>query len=423
MQETPKGLRLHIGLFGRRNVGKSSLINALVGQSIAIVSEVPGTTTDPVEKSMEMAPVGPVVFIDTAGIDDTGALGALRMEKTARCLERTDVAVIVAGPEGLGDFEQGLIDLLRDKATPFCIAFNKCDLSDSNGAAAPDAADRDRLDRDQVPHIAVSAIRGTRIDALKTMIAGLVPQGADQGGMQEPHLLGDLLRPGDLVILVVPIDLGAPKGRLILPQVMAIRDCLDSDATCLIVKERELRDAFAGLARKPRLVVCDSQVVLKAAADTPPDIPLTTFSILMARLKGDLIRLAEGAAAIHRLRPGDRVLIAESCTHHPLADDIGRVKIPRWLRQFAGGRLEVDNIAGGDFPADLSPYDLVVQCGGCMANRKQILCRLNQATDQGIPMTNYGVAISVVQGVLPRALECFPAARAAYDRALAAERP
>jgi 2-iminoacetate synthase len=410
MQDTPKGLRRHIGVYGRRNVGKSSLINAMVGQDVSIVSEVPGTTTDPVEKSMEMAPVGPVVFIDTAGIDDEGALGALRIKKTARCLERTDVAILVAGPEGLGTFETMLIDLLRQKGTPFCVAFNKTDLAD------PSTSDIERLNGEQIPWAAVSAATGTNIGALKAKIARLAPE----GGMPDPQLLGDLLRPGDLAILVVPIDLGAPKGRLILPQVMAIRDALDADAFCMVVKERELKTALGALATKPRLVVCDSQVVLKAAADTPPDIPLTTFSILMARLKGDLVKLAEGAAAINCLRPGDRVLIAESCSHHPLADDIGRVKIPRWLRQYAGGDLKVDSMAGSDFPDDLTPYALVVQCGGCMSNRKQMLSRLQRAADQGVPMTNYGVAISLVQGVLPRALECFPAARAAFDRAVAA---
>jgi [FeFe] hydrogenase H-cluster maturation GTPase HydF len=252
------------------------------------------------------------------------------------------------------------------------------------------------------------------MSVLKERIIHLAPEDS----FAEPQLVGDLLRPGDLVVLVVPIDLGAPKGRLILPQVMAIRDILDCDAVSMVVKERELRDALAQLARKPRLVICDSQVVLKAAADTPPDIPLTTFSILMARFKADLVTLAEGAAAINRLRPGDRVLIAESCTHHPLADDIGRVKIPRWLRQYAGGDLVIENSSGRDFPEDLSPYALIIQCGGCMANRKQMTARLHRATCQNVPMTNYGVAISLVQGVLPRALACFPAAKMAFDRAM-----
>jgi 2-iminoacetate synthase len=409
MQETPRGLRLHIGLFGRRNVGKSSLINVLVGQKISIVSDIPGTTTDPVERAMEMAPIGPVLFVDTAGIDDAGTLGELRKKTTAQCLDRTDVAVVVVGPEGMGDDEERLILLLRERTTPFCVVFNKSDL------AAPPPKDIERLRQEGIDCLAVSATLGSNIAALKELIAQLAPEDA----FAEPHLVGDLLSPGDMVVLVVPIDLGAPKGRLILPQVMAIRDILDCDAVSMVVKERELREALAQLGRKPKLVVCDSQVVLKAAADTPTDIPLTTFSILMARFKGDLVKLAEGAAAINRLRPGDRVLIAESCTHHPLADDIGRVKIPRWLRQYAGGDLQIDNIAGRDFPEDLSAYALIIQCGGCMANRKQMLARLRQAAAQNVPMTNYGVAISLVQGVLPRALECFPAARAAFDRATA----
>jgi [FeFe] hydrogenase H-cluster maturation GTPase HydF len=409
MQDTPKGLRLHIGLYGRRNVGKSSLVNVLIGQDVSIVSNVPGTTTDPVEKAMEMAPIGPVLFIDTAGIDDSGPLGELRKERTTQSLDRTDVALLVTGPEGLAKDEERLIALFREKSTPFCVVFNKADLS------SPLPHDIERLARDKIDWVAASAVQGSNLNTLKELIIHLAPEDR----FVEPHLVGDLLRPGDLVVLVVPIDLGAPKGRLILPQVMAIRDILDSDAVSMMVKERELRDALAQLGRKPKLVVCDSQVVLKAAADTPPDILLTTFSILMARLKGDLVKFAEGAAAINRLKPGDKILIAESCTHHPLADDIGRVKIPRWLRQYAGGDLLIENVAGRDFPDDLTPYALVIQCGGCTANRKQMLSRLHQATNQGVPMTNYGVAISLVQGVLPRALECFPAARHGFDRAMA----
>lgn len=404
MNEAPKGLRLHIGIYGRRNVGKSSLLNALSGQEVSIVSDTPGTTTDPVEKTQELAPIGPVVFIDTAGIDDIGALGELRTKRTLKALERTDVALLVTEPAGWGEFEDQLCRLLSERKIPFAVVFNKDDL------AAPDPQRLALLETVHIPTIRVSATTGRGLGHVKEHLAALAPD----DWFQEPRLVGDLLPAGELALLVVPIDLGAPKGRLILPQVQAIRDILDSDAFCMVVKERELRDALERLNRKPRLVVCDSQVVLKAAADTPPDILLTTFSILMARFKADLVTLARGAAAIEALRPGDHVLMAESCSHHPLADDIGRVKIPRWLRQYAGGDLKVTFFAGRDFPEDLSPYKLIVHCGACVTGRRQILTRLHQAETQGVPMTNYGLAISYVQGVLPRALDPFPAAREAF---------
>ncbi|TBW36086.1 [FeFe] hydrogenase H-cluster maturation GTPase HydF [Siculibacillus lacustris] len=406
---TLKSLRPTIGVFGRRNVGKSSLVNALIGQDVSIVSAIAGTTTDPVEKAMELAPLGPVTFVDTAGVDDEGELGTLRMARTTAALERCDAAMVVVDEAGLGADEEILFAALRSHETPFFVVFGKADL------APPRDADRDRLARDGIAAVAVSAVRGEGLAALREALLAVIPD----EGFETPHLLGDLIRPGGLVVLVVPIDLGAPKGRLILPQVMAIRDILDADATSVVVKERELRDTLARLGRKPDLVVCDSQVVLKAAADTPDDVPLTTFSILMARFKGDLVAFAAGAAAIDRLRPGARVLVAEACSHHALADDIGRVKIPRWLRQYAGGDLVFETVAGRDFPADLSPYALIVQCGGCMVNRKQVLLRQRRAAEQGVAMTNYGVTISRVQGVLPRALACFPAARAAFEAAAA----
>jgi len=407
MQETPRGLRLHIGLFGRRNVGKSSLINALTGQSVSIVSDIPGTTTDPVEKPIEMAPIGPVLFVDTAGIDDDGALGAERVRRTEAILERVDLALLVVGPDGFGSFETDLAEALRARATPTLVVFNKSDL------AAPAASALDAAAAYARAVLTVSARTGTGLDDLKLTIARLAPEAR----LEEPRLVGDLVPAGELAVLVVPIDLGAPKGRLILPQIQVIREILDSDAMCIVVKERELPEALARLGRPPKLVICDSQVVLKAAADTPPQIPLTTFSILMARFKGDLNRLAAGAAAIERLRPGDRVLIGETCGHHPLADDIGRVKIPRWLNQFVGGGLKTEVAAGKDFPDDLSPYSLIIQCGGCTVTRRHMLARLDRAEGQGVPMTNYGVAISLLQGVLPRALGCFPAALAAFERA------
>ena len=411
MLDTPKGLRLHIGLFGRRNVGKSSLMNALTGQAVSIVSDVPGTTTDPVEKTFELAPLGPIVFVDTAGIDDEGLLGEQRTQRTLAALERVDVAILVCEPQGLSDYENTLIALLREKKTPFFVVFNKSDLAPPEDAALKGLASQG------IESVAVSALAGRALGRLTEALIRHAPEGR----LEDARLVGDLLSPGDLALLVVPIDLGAPKGRLILPQVQALRDILDSDASGMIVKERELRDALERLKTTPRLVICDSQVVLKVAGDTPPEIPLTTFSILMARFKGDFMRLAEGAGAIARLKPGDRVLISESCAHHPQADDIGRVKIPRWLRQFAGGELETEVMAGRDFPDDLSPYSLVVQCGGCTMTRHQMLARQYRAASQGVPMTNYGMTISVVQGVLDRTLAPFPAAHAAYRRAAQTE--
>lgn len=408
MLETPKGLRLHIGLFGRRNSGKSTLMNALVGQSISIVSDQPGTTTDPVEKPFELAPIGPVVFIDTAGLDDEGALGEQRVKKTRDVMARVDVALVVIGEAGLTPFERELLARLGEAGTPRAAVFNKADL------APPDTASLDELARAGVETVVAAAAHGTGIGAIKEALFRLAPDAC----IEDPRLVGDLIAPGDVVVLVVPIDLGAPKGRLILPQVQTLRDILDADAVGLMVKERELASALSRMTTPPKLVVCDSQVVLKVAADTPPAIRMTTFSILMARFKGDMIGLAEGAGVISRLRPGDRILIAEACAHHALADDIGRVKIPRWLRQYAGGDLEVDVRAGRDFPEDLSPYALVVQCGGCTVTRKEIMVRQYRAARQGVPMTNYGMAISVSQGVIERALECFPAALDAYRRGM-----
>lgn len=415
MLSTPKGLRLHIGVYGRRNVGKSSLVNAVIGQAVSIVSDVAGTTTDPVEKAMELAPIGPVLFIDTAGIDDVGALGEMRKDKSFKALDHTDIGIVVTDG-AIGEDEIGLMEALAERETPYLVVFNKADLGAPPADAVATVAARG------VPFVSIST--AVKADALRLREAIL--EAAPESLFEVPHLLADLVPAGGHVVLVVPIDLSAPKGRLILPQVMAIRDILDSDAAVLTVKERELAPTLASLGRRPDLVVCDSQVVLKAAADTPPDVPLTTFSILMARLKGDLVGFARGAAAIDRLRPGARVLVAEACSHHALADDIGRVKIPRWLRQYAGGDLVFDHCAGRDFPTDLSPYALVVQCGGCSVNRRMVTARQRLAAEQGVAMTNYGVAISRVQGVLERALAIFPAALAAFEaerRAAATREP
>lgn len=441
MQETPKALRLHIGIYGRRNVGKSSLLNALVRQDVAIVSPTPGTTTDPVEKTMELAPVGPVVFIDTAGIDDEGDLGAMRMERTRKALGRTDLALLVTEGPLWGRYEQELAQAFADRTIPYIVVRTKLDLAPvadvaedcgmptqatppeggvvppSAGAGAPESVEATGAEGaagSALPHgvacVNVSSVTRQGMDTLRALIARHAPEDA----VHQPALLADLVPPGGVAVLVVPIDLGAPKGRIILPQVQAIRDLLDGDALSVVVKEDRLLHALDALTLPPALVVCDSQVVRRVVAETPASIPLTTFSILMARFKGDLVQLAQGAAAIPTLRPGDRVLIAESCSHHPLADDIGRVKLPRWLRDFAGGDLHIDVAAGKDLPDSLEEYRLVIQCGGCVTTRGNMLARMHCARAAGVPMTNYGLAISLTQGVLARVLEPFASAHAAF---------
>ena len=374
------------------------MLNGLVGQRASIVSETPGTTTDPVEKTLELLPLGPVIFIDTAGIDDSGGVGELRRERTIQALDRTDVGILVTETDRWGSYEQESAGMMRTRQIPFFVVLNKVDLHE------PTPAVMERLQAEDIDSTVTSAVSNQGLDSVRSRII----QAAPEDWFAPPRLLGDLLPAGELAVLVVPIDLGAPKGRLILPQIMAIRDVLDSDAYCTVVKERELKDALQRLNRKPRLVVCDSQVVLKVAADTPPDVPLTTFSILMARFKGDLETLVEGTAAIERLTSGARVLIAEACSHHPLSDDIGRVKIPRWFRQYAGGKIDVDVAAGPELMQDLSGYQLIIHCGGCMINRKNMLSRIFRARQSGVPITNYGLAISQVQGVLRRVLEPCP---------------
>ncbi|MDI6893614.1 MAG: [FeFe] hydrogenase H-cluster maturation GTPase HydF [Bacillota bacterium] len=407
-ERTPRGERLHIAIFGRRNAGKSSLINALTGQDIALVSEVPGTTTDPVYKSMEILPLGPVVIIDTAGIDDAGALGELRVRRTESVMRRTDLALLVVDPgAGAGDYEEGIVSRLRSAGIGVLGVLNKTDLLAPGEA---ERACRELSDRLGIPLVPVSSLTRDGIDRLKMEIVRSAP-----GDWAAPTIVGDLLNPGDLVVLVVPIDLAAPKGRLILPQVQTLRDILDHDASGAMVKERELRHLLGLLAQKPRLVITDSQVFAKVSADTPRDVWLTSFSILFARHKGDLPTLVRGAKAIDRLEPGDRVLIAEACTHHPVADDIGRVKIPRWLRQRVGGELQVDVKSGLDYPEELKQYRLIVHCGGCMINRREMLYRIMQAQQAGVPIVNYGVAIAYLHGILERVLEPFPLARLALE--------
>ncbi len=402
----PKTFRLHIGIFGRRNAGKSSILNALTHQDVSIVSDVAGTTTDPVEKPMELLPLGPVLFIDTAGIDDAGALGEKRVAKTRAVFDRTDLGVIVTNFTDWGEYELRLMEEFKNRDIPFLVVFNKTDVFDEN----PDVTSQ--LDSVKVPYVFTSATEGTGIPDLRQLILKTAP--ADF--VERPAILADLVGPGEMSILVVPIDKEAPKGRLILPQVQSIRDLLDNDSFCMVVKERELREALSRLNKPPKLVVTDSQAFLKVAADTPPEIPLTSFSILFARFQGDLAEMVRGAMSIDHLKTGDKVLIAEACSHHPIGEDIGTVKIPRWLTQYVGGKLEIDNIRGHDFPENISEYKLIIHCGACMWNRRAMLTRIMKARQAGVPITNYGLTIAYSLGIFERALEPFPAALEVYRK-------
>jgi len=392
---TMRGDRLHIGFFGRRNAGKSSLINAMTDQPVAIVSDTPGTTTDPVYKSMELSPLGPVVLIDTAGLDDTrDQLGQQRTEKTRRVLSRTDLALLIVDP-GSEDFtfEDEWLQVFQKSGLPCILVVNKIDLE--MGEAA-------RKWLREKSFVRVSAREGKGIAELKQRVQQVAPR------QWEPDFLKDLIHPEDLVLLVTPIDLGAPKGRLIMPQVKALRDILDGDAVPVMCKERELPATLGKLSEKPALVVTDSQVFPQVAADLPEDIRLTSFSILSIRQKGDLRQMVEGVRRIPHLRPGDRVLIAEACTHHPLEDDIGRVKIPRWLHHYVGGELDIETRPGFSYPDDLDTYKLIVHCGACTLNHREMARRQEIAATHGVPITNYGVLIAFLKGVFPRALEPFP---------------
>jgi [FeFe] hydrogenase H-cluster maturation GTPase HydF len=397
-------MRLHIAFFGRRNVGKSSLLNAITRQDVSIVSAQAGTTTDPVEKPMELLPLGPVLFIDTAGIDDVGALGELRAGRTMRVFDRTDLGVIVTEAGEWGEFEDQILGELQQRGAGAVAVFNKTDTLEGGGPVPVTVARR--LAESKVRTVAVSALRREGILDFRQALL----ESAPEHFIENPSILSDLVGPDGLAVLVVPIDKEAPRGRLILPQVQSIRDLLDADAMALVVKERELRTALERLKQPPRLVVTDSQAFLKVAADTPREVPLTSFSILFARFKGDLTVQVEGALALETLRPGDRILIAEACSHHPIADDIGRVKIPRWLNQYVGGKLDIDTVQGHDFPEDISPYSLVIHCGACTFNRRAMLSRILRCKRAGVPITNYGLAIAYSLGIFERALEPFPAA-------------
>ena len=401
MQNTPKGMRLHIGIFGKRNVGKSSILNALTRQNISIVSDVAGTTTDPVEKSMELLPIGPVLFVDTAGIDDEGKLGKMRVEKTLKVFDRIDIAIIVSDNSEWSVFENELYDECKNRNIPVIPVFNKSDIKNLEPTIS------------FTKSIISSTKFGLGIDELKQEIIKKAPEEF----LNSPSIVSDLVPPGELAVLVVPIDLEAPKGRLILPQVQTIRDLLDNDSITMVVKERELRDALNRLNKPPNLVITDSQAFLKVSADVPKNVKLTSFSILFARFKGELNEFVKGAAAIEKLKSGDKVLICESCTHHAIGDDIGRVKIPRWLTQYIGGKLEFEHYAGHDFPENISQYSLIIHCGACMTNRREILSRIMKANQAGVPITNYGLAIAYSLGIFERALEPFPLAKQIYEDA------
>jgi [FeFe] hydrogenase H-cluster maturation GTPase HydF len=406
MQPTPRSLRLHIGLFGRRNVGKSSLLNAITRQQVSIVSNFAGTTTDPVEKPMELLPLGPVLFVDTAGVDDEGALGELRIERTKAVFERVDLGLIVTEAGAWGEFEQKLLEELKGRKVPVLVVFNKSDLQ------AASENEKARFETEGCPTVSISAAKGEGMAQLREALLKLAP--ADF--FDNRRLVSDLVPAGETAILVVPIDKEAPKGRLILPQVMSIRDLLDGESLALVCQERELKNAIENLKRPPALVVTDSQAFLKVAADVPKGIPMTSFSVLMSRFQGDLAEQVRGTLGIEKLKGGDRVLIAETCSHHPIGEDIGRVKIPRWLTQYVGAKLEFVHVQGRDFPSDLSPYQLIVHCGNCTGNRREMLSRLHRSREAGVPMTNYGLTIAYSLGIFERALTPFPEAREVFQQ-------
>ncbi|MBQ6634461.1 MAG: [Ruminococcus sp.] len=396
LNSTPSSERIHIGFFGVRNAGKSSLVNAVTNQELAVVSDTPGTTTDPVTKAMELLPLGPVVIIDTPGFDDEGALGELRVKKTSQVLNRVDIAVLVTDiTKPLCECERQLIGLFEDKKIPYLIVGNKNDLSDK----APDGE-----------RFAVSALNKANIYELREKIASLV-----ETKDQTHRIVGDIIKENELAVLVVPIDKAAPKGRLILPQQMVIRDILESGACSAVVRETELPYTLENLVSRPAVVITDSQAFAKVAKDTPEDIKLTSFSILMAKYKGFLETAVKGAAAISRLKDGDRILISEGCTHHRQCGDIGSIKLPALLKKTTGKQLEIELSSGREFPEDLERFAMVIHCGGCMLNEREMLYRMRTAVDNGVPFTNYGVAIAHMNGILSRSLEVFPEVRKLLD--------
>ena len=390
LNNTPSGERIHIGFFGRRNAGKSSVVNAVTGQDLAVVSDVKGTTTDPVSKAMELLPLGPVMIIDTPGFDDEGALGLLRVKKTRQVQNKTDIAILVVdATEGQKECDQQLISLFKEKEISYIVVYNKADLLET----VPENTDNT---------INVSALTGHNIYELKEKMARLKNTQTDR------CIIRDKLQPGDFAVLVIPIDKAAPKGRLILPQQQTIRDILDANAVSIVVKESELTETLASLGKKPAVVITDSQVFKTVSPMVPQDILLTSFSILMARYKGLLDDAVRGASAVENLKDGDTILIAEGCTHHRQCDDIGTYKVPNWIRQYTGKQIHVQTCSGTEFPDDLSPYALVIHCGGCMLNEREVRYRTKCAVDQGVPITNYGTLIAYINGILKRSVEIFP---------------
>lgn len=400
MNQTPMSERVHIGFFGKRNAGKSSVMNAVTGQDLAVVSDVKGTTTDPVYKSMELLPLGPVVMMDTPGIDDEGELGSLRVRKSYQVLNKTDAAVLVIdGAVGVSEEDRALLERIRKKNIPFAVVINKKELAEKtvlNGVKEELALNDSQL-------VFASAATGEGIYELKERLAAIAA--AEE---PEKYLVRDLLEPSDIAVLVVPIDSAAPKGRLILPQQQTIRDILEADAVSVVVKETELKNALEKFKKKPKLVITDSQAFGQVSADTPEDILLTSFSILMARYKGNLKQAVHGVTALDNLEDGDAVLISEGCTHHRQCDDIGTVKIPRWIREYTGKEIRIETTSGTEFPDDLTKYKMIIHCGGCMLNEREMKYRLSCAADQGVPMTNYGIMIAYVKGILKRSVKVFP---------------
>ena len=402
MNQTPASERVHIGFFGKRNAGKSSVMNKVTGQELAVVSDVKGTTTDPVYKAMELLPLGPVVMMDTPGMDDEGELGGLRVKKSYQVLNKTDAAVLVIdGKAGMSGEDQALLERIHKKNIPSILVLNKRDLLTEEEVCQTLSGLPEGYQEGK-DYLWVSAQEGTGVRELKERLAVLASTEENQ-----KKIVGDLLSPGDFVVLVVPIDKAAPKGRLILPQQQTIRDILDADAVSVVIKEDRLKETLESLGKKPRLVITDSQVFGRVSKDTPKELLLTSFSILFARYKGNLETVVEGARTLEKLKDGDKVLISEGCTHHRQCGDIGTVKLPAWIRKYTGKNLEFSFTSGTEFPDELGEYSLIVHCGGCMLNEREMKYRLSCAEDQGVPMTNYGIIIAYMNGILERSLEPF----------------